>query len=192
MRWTSLILAVWIAAPAVAAPDIRAADLDRLQRFDEAAGAAILGALAGGATGDVAILTDALSGTAQPPAPDGDWACRTIKMGGITDLVVYTPFRCRIVQLSATEWRFEKLTGSQLTRGTIAFHEGRAIYRGVGYVKGGPAYDYADLPAGSDPIEPGQTVPEVAVFEQTGPDRARLLFPYPVLESRFDILVLTR
>ena len=46
MRWTNLILAVWIVAPAIAAPDIRAADLDRLQRFEEAAGAAILGAMA--------------------------------------------------------------------------------------------------------------------------------------------------
>lgn len=192
MRWTSLILAVWIAAPAGAAPQIRPSDLDRLQRFDESAGNAILGALAGGSADDVAVLADALSGTALPPAPEGDWSCRTIKMGGITDLVVYAPFRCRIARISATEWQFEKLTGSQLTRGTIAFHEGRAIYRGVGYVVGGPAADYTDLPEGLSPVEPGQTVPDIAVFEQTGPDRARLLFPYPVLESRFDILVLTR
>ena len=192
MRWTSLLLSLTLAGAAGAAPDIRDPDLDRLRRFEEAAGSAILGALAGGAADDVAVLTDALSGVAQPPAPEGDWACRTIKMGGITDLVVYAPFRCRISRISATEWQFEKLTGSQLTRGTIAFHEGRAVYRGVGYVAGGPAADYADLPEGTAPVEPGQTVADIAVFEQTGPDRARLLFPFPVLESRFDILYLTR
>ena len=36
------------------------------------------------------------------------------------------------------------------------------------------------------------TRPGISTGKQTGPDRARLLFPYPVLESRFDILVLTR
>ena len=192
MRWTDAILAICLAGPAAAAPEIRAVDLDRLARYDEAAGEAILGAFRGGAPEDVSVLVDALSGQPQAPAPTGDWQCRTIKMGGISDLVVYAPFRCRISQVSATEWSFEKLTGSQLTKGSIAFHEGRAIYRGTGYVAGGPASDYAGLPEANDPVEPGQTVADIAVFEQIGPDEARLMFPFPVLESRFDILYLTR
>jgi hypothetical protein len=37
-----------------------------------------------------------------------------------------------------------------------------------------------------------QQVPEVGVLELLGPDRARILFPFPYLESTMDVLVLSR
>ncbi|MBJ3762695.1 DUF4893 domain-containing protein [Maribius pontilimi] len=180
------------ALPALAAPPLRDADLDRLARFETAAGDALLQALSTGADADVAILTRALSGAPVPPTPSGDWNCRTLKLGGAVGLVVYTDFDCRIRGIGPTEWTFEKLTGSQQTEGTIAFQEGRAVYRGVGYTGDAPAMDYAALPAGQEPLEPNQTIPQVAVFEQTSDTTARLMFPYPLLESDFDILYLTR
>jgi hypothetical protein len=63
----------------------------------------------------------------------------------------------------------------------------------VGYVDAGPATDYAGLPATDQtPVEPGQTVAQVGLFEMTSGARARLLLPSPLLESGFDILSLTR
>lgn len=171
---------------------IRPADLERLARFDEAAGDALLQALRDGSAEDLAALRDALDKRPVAPAPAGDWTCRTMKAGGAVALAVYSPFRCRITRISPTEWEFEKLTGSQRSTGTIAFHEGRAIYRGVGYVGDTPASAYADLPEPQDPVAPNQTHPQIAVFEQVSDSEARLMFPYPILESTFDILHLTR
>ena len=53
--------------------------------------------------------------------------------------------------------------------------------------------DYAGLPPDDQsPVEPGQTHAQVGHFEQVSPDHARLMLPDPILESRFDILWLTR
>ncbi|APE44293.1 DUF4893 domain-containing protein [Sulfitobacter alexandrii] len=181
---------------ATAAPaqvDLRAADAARLDGFESAAGRALLQALAGGAEGDVAALVTALSGTPQVAFDEtlaGDWSCRTMKLGGISALVVYTDFRCRFTLRPDGTFAFEKLTGSQLTHGTISFREGRAVYVGVGYVADETPADYADLPA--DFVSDGRVQTDVAVFERVSPRRARLMFPAPAVESDFDILELTR
>ena len=47
-------------------------------------------------------------------------------------------------------------------------------------------------PDDQTPQEPGQTHAQVGIFEQAGPNQARLLLPAPLLESDFDILWLTR
>ncbi|TDL81794.1 DUF4893 domain-containing protein [Palleronia sediminis] len=188
----ALALCLAVAGPVAAAPALDPADLSRLDRFDEAAGEGLLAALSGGAQGDLALLTEALSGRAGPPAPSGDWSCRTIRLGGVAPLAVFAPFACRIEITGPTEWRFEKLTGSERSRGVIALTEGRAIYRGAGFTGDAPAGDYADLPEGLGLSAPGETHRQVAVFEQTGPDAARLMFPFPVPGATFDILYLTR
>ena len=193
MLRASLVAFVASALPALAAPELRAADLDRLERYEGAAGDGLLNALSTGTDADLETLTRALSGKPLPPAPSGDWNCRTIKLGGPSRLVVYTDFTCRIRAVGPTEWTFEKLTGSQRSKGHIAFHEGRAVYRGVGFVgSDAPAVDYAELPTGQAAVEPNQTIPQVAIFEQTSDTSARLTFPYPLIESTFDILYLTR
>ncbi|SEN48477.1 DUF4893 domain-containing protein [Palleronia pelagia] len=192
LRASLLALSLLAVAPAWAAPQIRAADADRLARFEEAAGRALLVALSEGDAADIDVLTRALSGRPLAPAPNGDWNCRTIKLGGLSGLVAYTDFRCRITQVGPTEWRFEKLTGSQRTVGTISMIEGRLIYLGAGHTGEAPATDYAGLPDTQTAVEPNQTIPQVAVFEQTSGTSARLMFPYPLLESEFDLLYLTR
>ncbi|QFT59026.1 hypothetical protein FIU94_09320 [Sulfitobacter sp. THAF37] len=189
---TTLALLIW-AAPAAAQVDLRPTDAARLDRFDASAGRAILQALAGGAPGDVAALATALSGTPQVAFDEtlsGDWSCRTMKLGGISALVVYTDFKCRFSLRADGSFAFEKLTGSQLTRGTITFREGRAVYVGVGYVSEEDPAAYADLPA--DFTSDGRVQTDVAVFERVSPTRARLMFPAPAVESDFDILELTR
>ena len=189
MRLALLLLLLPVTA---FAGTLRPAEQARLDNFDAAFGSAMMQALSGGAADDVHALTRALSGQPQIAfAADlpGDWSCRTIKLGGISPLVVYSPFKCRF---TATDrgFAFEKLTGSQLTRGEITLREGQAVYTGVGYVReeNPPAYD--DLPKNF--TSNGRVQTDVAVFQRISPTRARLLFPAPALESDFDILELTR
>lgn len=187
-----LALLICASSPAAAQTDLRPGDAARLDRFEDAAGRGLLQALAGGAPQDVAALTTALSGTPQVAFDEtlaGDWACRTMKLGRLTPLVVYTDFKCRFT-IRQDGFFFEKLTGSQLTRGMITFREGRAVYVGVGYVADETPVDYADLPA--DFTSDGRVQTDIAVFERVSPTRARLMFPAPAVESDFDILELTR
>ena len=188
----ALALCALIALPAAAQTPMRPQEETRLARLSETAGDALLRALAEGAPGDVAALTTALSGTPQIAFDEslvGLWSCRTIKLGGLAPLVVYSPFRCRI-GLDATGAIFEKLTGSQRTVGRIEMRDGRAIYLGVGHVADAtpPSYDTLDPAFAGD----GTIQPQVALFERVSPTRARLIFPSPVVESDLDILELTR
>lgn len=179
-------------APKVA--DMRPNDIAKLEQFDATAGAALLTAFANGTPDDRTALATALSGTplvAFDPALVGDWSCRTIKLGGLSELIVYTPFKCRI-SVTETGYVFEKLTGSQRTMGALGLRDGRAVYLGVGYVAiaDTPPPDYTALP--EDFRGDGSVAPQVGVFERVSNTRARILFPQPAVESDLDILELTR
>ena len=187
----SALLLATLAGPA-SAQDMRAQETARLDRFDAVVGQAVLAAMAGGSRGDVDLLQDALSGQPVPAFETtlpGDWICRTLKLGGNLSLVVYAPFTCRI-DVDGTGFTLEKLTGSQLTRGTITLRDDRMIYLGVGYAAGADAPAYDGLPVAD--AGDGTFQPEVGVVQQTGPDTVRIMFPAPVVESDFDILYLTR
>ncbi|KIN73574.1 hypothetical protein Z949_2766 [Sulfitobacter guttiformis KCTC 32187] len=174
------------------AQQIRPQEQTRLDRFERLAGTALLGAMAQGEAADVAALTAALGGVPQvafDPALQGEWNCRTMKLGGLTALTVYSNFKCRMA-LDLTGVIFEKLSGSQRTSGRIEMRDGRAVYLGVGYVASETPQTYGDL--APDFEGNGAITPDVAVFERVSPNRARLLFPAPVNESDFDILELTR
>ncbi len=187
-----LTLCSVLALPAAAETPLRPADAARLDGFTAAAGGAVLQALSGGSPADVTALTQALSGTPQiafDESLNGDWTCRTLKLGGGTALVVYSPFKCRF-DIENNGFRFEKLTGSQRTKGKVTFRDGRAVYVGMGYVAGQTPPDYADLP--DDFVSDGSVQTDVAILERISPTRARLMFPSPAVESDFDILELTR
>ena len=68
--------------------------------------------------------------------------------------------------------------------------EGQAIYLGTGYVAGVNAPNYDDLPP--DFTSDGSIQAQVAIFERVSENSARLMFPFPAVESDFDILWLTR
>ena len=189
----ALALSALLVALPVAAQDIRPADMERLSYLTEHFGAAMRQAMEGGAPADVEALREALAGAPDGRVdPSGDWDCRTIKIGGVSPLVVYQPFRCRLSPDGPGAWTIEKLTGSQRLSGRIEATQGGTVYTGVGFVGDAPATDYAGLPADRTVVEPGQTHGQVGLLEMAAPDRGRLLLPAPVLESRFDILVLTR
>ena len=181
-----------MALPASADP-VRPMDEARLADLDALLGSTLRDAFASGTPGDTAILVEALKGEAgAPEGLEGDWRCRWLKMGDLVPLVVYPDFACRMEE-TPSGWRIEKVTGSQRFTGTLEEQEGGIVFTGVAYTSGGPATDYARLPRDSqEPVEPGQTVAMVGLFEQVGPRRARLLLPDPILESRFDIIQLTR
>lgn len=173
---------------------MRAGDRDRLDRLDAAYGAALRQALAGGAPEDVATLVRALGGQPQPVAAEallGDWTCRTIKAGGIAPLVVYDAFRCRVTG-DGGALRFEKLSGSQRVAGSIHRAGDGLVLLGVGYIAGDTPPAYADLPAEIDTSATPQITAAPGVIEMTGPAAGRILFPYPMLESVMDVLVLSR
>lgn len=179
-------------ANAAVAQDIRVQEQTRLDRFERTAGTALLEAMAQGTASDVDALTVALSGTPQvafDASLQGEWRCRTIKLGGTPALVVYSNFKCRMT-LDNTGVTFEKLSGSQRTSGRIEMRNGRAVYLGVGYVSSEAPQNYTDL---TGDFEGTATItPDVAVFERVSQKRARLMFPAPVNESDFDILELTK
>lgn len=172
---------------------VRPADAEKLADFDSHVGAALRQALQEGSGEDVEILVRSLRGTPMPAETalrdlQGDWRCRTIKAGEIAALVVYQDFACRFDGEG-----FEKLTGSQRTRGTVHADDGRLIYLGTGFVEGSEVPAYADLP--EDPLNApgaGQIWADIGVVEMVAPDRARIVLPDPDLESRMNVIWLTR
>lgn len=186
-------VALILLAGAAQAEEMRPQEAERLAAFDTTFGEAVRGALAEGRRGDVDLLQEALSGPALAPVQSqlaGDWRCRTLKLGGLAPLTAYAPFDCRFTPEGAV-FRFEKLSGSQRTSGTVfADDAGRLIYLGVGYVADAEPVAYADLPDGL--AGDGIIQPQVGLVEQVSPTKARILFPAPVVESQFDILYLTR
>ena len=161
-------------------------DKARLAKLDATVTEALAEARAGGSKEDVGILDAALSGTALPLAegydPNGSWKCRTIKAGGTLPLTVYPWFACRISEDGAG-WQFEKLTGSQRTRGSFyTLSATRLAYLGAGYVTGEKPKAY-----GQDAKEN-----QVAIVERRAKDKLVVLFPAPQYESKLDILVMER
>ncbi|WP_165351939.1 DUF4893 domain-containing protein [Salipiger sp. IMCC34102] len=192
MRRAFAAALVLLAGAAQAQTLIRPEDAERLQVLSSSAGAGFLQALAGGSRGDVDHLQEVMAGTPVAPIETtlaGDWSCRMLNLGGISPLVVYAPFDCRI---TADEDGFvlEKTTGSQRMTGRITLRPEGMVLLGTGYVDDRAPVAYDDLPMEFE--TDGTLWPVVGVVEQTGPDRARILMPDPALESVFDVLDLRR
>jgi hypothetical protein len=172
---------------------IRPADEERLAAYHAAAGDALLQTLSEGEKADLDAMVGALSGKALQadqavPVLAGEWWCRMIKAGGLLPVTAYSPFRCRMT----TYGGFEKLTGSQRTKGQIYRDGDRLVYLGTGFIAGDMPPDYAELPEQADIQADPQRLPEVGVVEMVSRTKGRILFPSPQLESRFNILLLTR
>ncbi|MCJ8140384.1 DUF4893 domain-containing protein [Falsirhodobacter halotolerans] len=185
----ALALAALTALPASA--QMWQEDEVRLWSLDTALGEAMREVLTAGPSADLDRLAQAMAGEAWP-AEDmdltGAWSCTVMKLGGLLPLTVYAPFACRM----DADGTFRKTGGSQLTTGHMEVIDGQMVYLGVGYAAGETPPAYADLPEMVDPADLPQFLPQVAVVEQTGPATARMLFPYPLVESTFDVIALTR
>lgn len=188
-RFTTLAFALLAATPAVATGEIESlitdADRERLANYETTREAALKEARNGGEKQDVATLDAVLE-----PKPmawsdfdiTGDWQCRTLKVGGLAELVVYGWFKCHITD-DGSGWTLEKLTGSQKTKGRFfTDSDTRLTYLGSFAVNDDPFPAYGTGPD-SD---------QVGYAFRGGEASWRIEFPAPRYESRFDILEFRR
>lgn len=112
----------------------------------------------------------------------GNWQCRTIKLGGIGDLVIYGWFKCRVTD-DGSGWRLEKLTGSQRMAGRF-YDDGdkRMIYLGSFFIAGDPIKPYGS----------GPETDQVGYAFRTGAKSWRIELPAPYYESTLDIVEFRR
>lgn len=177
-----------IAAPAVADGVVdklmTSADKVRLRDYVKTREAALAEARGGDAT-DVAALDALLSKQPQSFAGfdlTGNWRCRTIKAGGLSKLIIYGWFKCRVTD-DGSGWMLEKFTGSQRTKGRF-YDDGdkRLIYLGSFSVNSDKPKPYAS----------GPETDQVGYAFRSGSNGWRIEFPAPYYESKLDILELQR
>ena len=191
-RFLALVLAGLIALQpaatlACALPDgvaISAADAQRLEGFAASRSQGLAEALVAEAAADRALVSRLFSrGDGAPDTiADGDYRCRTIKLGGLLPLTAYGFFDCTIAKGGT---RIEKTSGSQRFSGLLRPTDGALVYRGaLHYGDGQPmAYD-------ADP-ERNQVGCLYAVPDGTD-GHYRLELPSPLFESTHDVIELVR
>jgi hypothetical protein len=165
-------------------------DATRLAKLDEARAKGLSEAQAGRDIGLVHGVLDADARPASARALEGDWRCRTIKLGGMAPDVVYSWFHCRIGRRGEGLY-FSKLNGTQRLNGVLYPHEsGGFVLLGGLSAKGEPPHRYS----GNGPSAGASATPDdvIGLLESTGGSSARIEFPYPVQESTFDIIELKR
>jgi hypothetical protein len=165
------------------------ADASRLARLEEARSAGLSQAQGGG---DMAAINAALGPSARGADGGeflGTWHCRQMKLGGVTPSIVYKWFTCRISNRGGHLF-FEKVTGTQKTRGWLYPDGGSLVYLGASSAKGEPPHTYsgngASLGATQTPDD------QIGRLSLIGAGHARLELPYPVQESTFDVIELRR
>jgi hypothetical protein len=196
----ALLLAGWTASTAKPRTSVPAAggwrdiatsaDRKRLHDWRDAWIAGLAKARAAGHSGEMAregLLLDPDSALAEAAAPQGEYRCRTIKIGaisaGLLDYVAYPPFACRIGPGGqAGTMSFTKSTGSQRPVGRLFPENGRRmVFLGtlqLGDEKGVLRYGHdseRDM---------------VGLLERIGDRRWRLVLPYPRFESVIDVIEL--
>jgi len=113
----------------------------------------------------------------------GRYACRTLKLGGLSPLIVYADFQCTISAAGDGGYTIIKSTGSQQLSGTFTPSGDGLLYTG--------ALNYSDESA----IDYGSNAErdQVGCLYRVSQDDPRLVLelPAPQFESLFDILLLT-
>lgn len=122
------------------------------------------------------------------PTP-GTYRCRTIKIGSQNGqglgYVEYPFFRCSVELTPGGDLILTKITGSQRTRGLLyPDTDSRLVF--IGAQAWGA--DETGFPQYGQQRERDQ----VGVFERIGPDRWRMVVPWPRVESKLEILELVR
>ena len=172
---------------------VSAADASSLGRLDQAWRLGRAQAEDGGFAQQVEALgplVDPMAGqTGRLQPGPGTYRCRTIKLGtkGETGLayVAYPFFRCTIELTPGGDLILTKTTGSQRTRGLLyPDTDSRLIF--VGAQAWGA--DETGFPTYGQQPERDQ----VGVFERVGPDRWRMVVPWPRVESKLEILELVK
>ncbi len=116
--------------------------------------------------------------------PEGQYQCRTIKLGGISELVVYQWFACEVTRARDT-LTLSKTTGSQRFEGTLVPAGSGLLYRGA------LTYGYETTPVAYGDDAKRDQVGCVTKDAEDGTHFV-LELPYPVFESRHDVIELVR
>ena len=162
-------------------------DRQRLRDWRASFSKALDQAKAGGHSADISSegkLLDPDAAIGGVPIPDGDYRCRTIKVGskndGLLTFVSYPAFRCRI-HAGAVQ-RFAKLSGSQRPVGLIYPADSlRQVFLGTMALGDETrAYQY-----GAD-----NDRDLAAWVERIDERRWRMVFPSPHFESTLDVIEL--
>lgn len=170
-------------------------DLDRLDRYEDAVTKGMMESrVAGeenGSYNELVGVMEAETVAADPEKLKGDWNCRTIKAGGpFAGFVVYGWFRCEIREREGRLF-FEKLSGSQRMSGYLYPRDEKSwvLLATPNEGHSGPIRDYSGPEGGvTDP----QLVDEPAIVSLLKDGRARVVFPWPELESTFNVLEMER
>ncbi len=203
MRFAALAVLAFLAAfPALAdetALDWRSQatphDLDRLERYEDAVTKGMMESrVAGeehGTYNELVSVMEEETVAADPEELKGQWNCRTIKAGGpFAGFVVYGWFRCEVVEKDDRLF-FEKLSGSQRQSGYLYPRDDKSwvLLAAPNEGHSGPIREYSGPEGGvTDP----QLIDEPAVVSLLKDGRARIVFPWPELESTFNVLEMTR
>ncbi len=161
------------------------ADKQRLASYDKVRAEALAEARKAGAAADVKTL-DAVVGRT-PQSFDGfdmtgNWKCRTIKVGGMAELIVYGWFKCKVTD-DGSGWLLEKTSGSQRTTGRFYTEsDTRQIYLGSFFVAGEKPKPYG---SGADSDQVGYAF-------RTGKAEWRIELPSPRYESKLDVMEFKR
>ena len=120
-----------------------------------------------------------------PPIPDGNYRCRTIKIGakntGLLDYVAYPSFTC-VIRAERGLQSFTKTGGSQRLVGLIFPNDAmRRVLLGT-LVLGD---EQRAMQYGED-----EQRDVVGYVDRVGPDRWRLVMPEPQFESQLDVMEL--
>ena len=162
-------------------------DRDRLRDWRTSFTSALAAARASGHSAEIAkegALLDPDSAIGGP-IPNGSYRCRVIKVGakaqGMLDYVAYPYFRCEVRQKGAVQ-SFAKLDGSQRQVGIVFPNDQlRQVFLGTLMLGDeGRAMEYG--------VDPGRDV--AGFIERLGPQRWRLVMPYPNFESQIDVMEL--
>lgn len=192
----ALLIAAAVLMPGAAHAGWREAasafDLSRMERFADARARGLEEVQRAGA-GDLAIIRTVLEPQGRAVSPDelmGRWRCRIMKLGGITPAIVYDWFECRVREANGMPY-FEKLSGTQRVSGYLYPHDsGGVVLLGAMTVGKEPQrlYSGAEPAAGAEATHTDQ----IGLLTAIGPGHARIEFPWPVLESDFDVIELRR
>ena len=163
-------------------------DRDRLARLDDAWVTALNQAMRDGHEAklrSLGNLADMDTGMRDPLPPEGDYRCRTIKLGarqggpGLS-YVAYGWFNCKVERTSRGALKLTKTTGSQRQTGLVfPDSDRRGVFLGAMALGDEP-------PARAYGLNRDRDV--VGVIERIGPARWRLAQPWPRYESNLDLL----
>jgi hypothetical protein len=167
-------------------------DIDRLERLAEAKATA-LDELQDAAMNDRAAVEDVLRPEGRAITArdlDGNWRCRIMKVGGLEPAKVYPWFNCRISQ-KADGLYFEKRNGSERLSGYIEEGPNGLVLLGAISVRNETPNLYSGGRQGGAGAR-SSTNDQVGLISSIGQGRARIEFPYPLIESTFDVIELRR